>query len=253
MNFSDFKHWLGAEPYSREPDFLAARNSAPEFENAAREAEAFEHKLEAAMQVQTPAGLLEDILALSRTTDQSASVTPINKNRRQSPWFMALAASVFVAVGAASVLFWQQQHYANLEDYVQKHMSHDGGQVLALAAGANGHAAGVSMQQVRQVLEPFKTTVNEDLLGQISFIKTCPTPDGDGAHFVISTPDGPVTVIFMPETITTGVAEFTVDGQRAHVVPLKHGSIAIIGSNDNQIQAIIPLLKEGIRPLTADI
>ncbi|MBE9547923.1 MAG: DUF3379 family protein [Proteobacteria bacterium] len=243
MNFSDFKQWLGAEPYAREPEVLKARNSDPAFEEAAREAEAFEHKLESAMRIEAPEGLLADILALTET---EVSTKPTVKAR--GPWVMALAATVFMAVGAASVLLWHQQHFSSVEDYVHQHMSHDGGRVLASA----GDITGVTMAQVNQVLDPFSATVDADLLARIQFIKTCPTPDGDGAHFVISTPDGPVTVIFMPETATKGVAQFDVDGQRAHVIPLKKGSIAIIGSNDQQVEAVTPLLEAGIQPQRAD-
>lgn len=243
MNFSDFKQWLGAEPYTREPEVLQARNSDPEFEATAREAEAFEHKLESAMRVEAPADLLADILSL---TDAKSSKATVVKSR--GPWFMALAASVFMAVGAASVLLWHQQHFSSVEDYVHRHMSHDGGRVLASA----GDIAGVTMAQVNQVLDPFSATVDADLLARIQFVKTCPTPNGDGAHFVISTPEGPVTVIFMPETATKDTTQFDVDGQRAHVVPLKKGSIAIIGSNDQQVEAVTPLLEAGIQPQRAD-
>ncbi len=246
MNFSDFKQWLGADPYTQEPEVLEMRNSKPEFEAAAKEAEAFEHKLEAAMQIQPPADLLADILALTETT-----TTVANKSRR--PWFMALAATVFMAVGAASVLFWQQQHYASLEDYVQRHIGHDGEQVLARANKQPGTVGGVSIEQVNQVLDPFSATVDANLLAQIRFIKTCPTPNGDGAHFVISTQEGPVTVIFMPETIAEGIVQFSVEGQRARVVALEKGSIAIVGNNDQLLESVTPLLEAGIRPLRADI
>jgi hypothetical protein len=45
MNFSEFKKLIGADPWSQDPEVLRARNSAPEFEQAAGDAEAFERKL----------------------------------------------------------------------------------------------------------------------------------------------------------------------------------------------------------------
>ena len=45
MNFSEFKKLIGADPWNRDPETMRARNSAPEFETAARDAEAFEGKL----------------------------------------------------------------------------------------------------------------------------------------------------------------------------------------------------------------
>ena len=44
MNFSEFKKLLGADPRNSDPETLRARESGPEFEEAAAEAEAFEKK-----------------------------------------------------------------------------------------------------------------------------------------------------------------------------------------------------------------
>ena len=49
MNYSEFKQLLGADPLNRDPETLAARNSDPGFEQAAREAERFERKLQGAL------------------------------------------------------------------------------------------------------------------------------------------------------------------------------------------------------------
>ena len=66
MNFSEFKKLIGADPLNRDPETLRARNSAPEFEVAAREAEAFEEKLQAALNISAPPDLLADIKAISQ-------------------------------------------------------------------------------------------------------------------------------------------------------------------------------------------
>ena len=66
MNFSEFKKRLGADPLNRDPETLRARNSAPEFERAAVEAEAFERKLRSAITVSSPGdGFLEDIMSIT--------------------------------------------------------------------------------------------------------------------------------------------------------------------------------------------
>ena len=48
MDFSEFLRRLGADPGNRDPEFLHARKSDPEFEQAAAAAEAFEARLERA-------------------------------------------------------------------------------------------------------------------------------------------------------------------------------------------------------------
>jgi len=244
MNFSNFKQWLGADPYAREAETKQAGEADPSFAAAASEAENFEHKLESALRVEAPEDLLVGIIARAQA---EKAVSPAIKAR--GPWIIALAASVFMAIGAASVLLWQMQHYTSVEDYVYKHMRADGEHVLAQGE----IQAGVTITQVNQVLEPFAAKVNANLLDQIKFIKTCPTPNGKGAHFSIAGALGPVTVIFMPQTQAPDVTQFTVDNQRVHIVPLRQGSIAIIGKNDQQINAVTPLLESGIKVLRADV
>ncbi|MCF6263599.1 MAG: DUF3379 family protein [Xanthomonadales bacterium] len=247
MNFSNFKQWLGADPYARESETIQAGKSDPSSAAAAREAEGFEHKLESAIRVEAPEDLLASILAFTKTETEKVAKPVIEARGR---WILALAASAFMAVGAASVLLWYQQHrYSSVEDYVYKHMRYDGEHVLAQA----DLQGGVTRTQVNQVLQPFSATVSGDLLASIKFIKTCPTPNGKGAHFSISTAHGPMTVIFMPQTPAVGVTQFTIENQRVHVVPLEQGSIAIVGNNDQQINAVTHLLESGIQVKRVDI
>lgn len=244
MNFSNFKQWLGADPYAREAETRQARKRESSAATDAREAENFEHKLENALRVEAPEGLLVGIIARA---ESEATTKPVIKAR--GPWLIALAASAFMAVGAASVLLWYQQHYTSVEDYVYKHMRYDGEHVLAQAE----LQASVTITQVNKVLQPFATTVDANLLEKIKFIKTCPTPNGKGAHFSMATAYGPVTVIFMPQTPVAGVTQFTFENQRVHIVPLKQGSIAIVGNNDQQINALTPLLESGIQVSRVDV
>ena len=65
MNFSEFKKLIGADPGNRDAEILLARQSAPEFESAAAEAEAFEEKLQVALNIQPPADLLDQIKSIA--------------------------------------------------------------------------------------------------------------------------------------------------------------------------------------------
>ena len=86
MNFSEFKKLLGADPLNRDPGTLRARDSSPEFEGAAEEAENFERKLHSALAVNTPAdSFLEGILDIPGSATGQVATRP--------RWF-AIAASV---------------------------------------------------------------------------------------------------------------------------------------------------------------
>ena len=64
MNFSEFKKLLGADPKIREPETRRARESGNQFEQAIAEAESFERKLEAALNIPVDSeALISDILS----------------------------------------------------------------------------------------------------------------------------------------------------------------------------------------------
>jgi hypothetical protein len=65
MNLSEFIRQLATDPDSQEPEFLRARNSAPEFVAAASESARFETRLRRAMSVPVPADWLADLQARS--------------------------------------------------------------------------------------------------------------------------------------------------------------------------------------------
>ena len=183
MNFSEFKKLIGADPRNRDPETMRARQSAPEFEAAAAEAEAFEDKLESAVHIQPPAELLDQIKAISQQ--------PV----RQKSWIpLALAASLLVFLGAGGLVWKQSHQWESVEAYVADHYSHDGGSVIA-KAGEN-----FSEKEISKILARLDATADEQLAGRIKFIKYCPTPDGRGAHMVVSTDQGPMTIILMPKT-----------------------------------------------------
>ena len=221
MNFSEFKKLIGADPWNRDPETLRARNSAPEFEACAVEAEAFEEKLQTALHVQPPADFLDEIKSISH---------PSSRKRNWMP--LALAASVLIAVGAAGMAWKQSRQWDSVEDYLADHYSHDGPGLVARATEA------IAPQDINKIMARLDAAAGQQLSGSIRFIKFCPTPDGRGAHMVVSTDQGPMTIIFMPKTAVTDGEMVEFDQMHAYLVSLEHGSAAIIG---NQSQAVTDL------------
>ena len=86
----------------------------------------------------------------------------------------------------------------------------------------------------------------------VGLIKYCPTPAGKGAHMVINTDQGPITVIFMPDTTVTDgdIVEF--DGMKAQLVSLERGSAAIIGTLTQPVSSFHTLVQNAIVPLNLE-
>ena len=230
MNFSEFKRLLGADPWNRDPETLRARQSAPEFEQAASEAEAFEQKLQSALQVQPSADLLADIKSISQQPPQRRNWMPL-----------ALAASVLIAVGSLSVIWKQSQQWESVEAYLADHYSHDG-------AGTLEHASeGVTEQDIASIMASLNATAGQQLAGRIKFIKFCPTPQGRGAHMIVSTDQGPMTIIFMPETQVTDGEMVEFGEMHAYMVGLQYGSAAIIGRNSQSVESLEAMVKSSLK------
>jgi hypothetical protein len=236
MDFSEFLRRVGAEPRSKATDLLEARAGNPAFERAATDAEAFEQRLEAAL------GVPADGEALLREALQQAGREP--GSRPRWPW-LAMAASILVVVGVLSIGISRQSAVApggSVEHYVREHFSHDGQQVLAMASPDFNPA------QLEQVLAQLSVRSSAALASQVRYVKFCPTPDGKGAHMVVQSDSGLVTVIVMPQTQVKNSMLVAFDGVEATVFPLEAGSAAIIGSPGQQHAALKTLLQESILP-----
>jgi hypothetical protein len=233
MNFTEFKRKIGAEPNSQDPEVLKARESGPEFQAAASEAEQFERKLESALWVPEPEGLLDDLQAISDTPTSGAG--------RRGWLRMAMAASVLIAVGAAGLSWKMNRSWDSVEDYLVDHYRYDGPR---MEARVNERAGG----RVAAVLADFNVRAEPALADIVSVIKYCPTPDGKGVHMVLHTETGPVTVIYMPGTSVKDREVLAIDDSEAVLVELRSGSAAIIGSGQQNLTSYVSTLQDSIVP-----
>jgi hypothetical protein len=233
MNFSEFKRRLGAEPLSGDPEIKRARESSPEFEQAAVEAERFEKKLERAVSVSVPDNLLNELQAISQQAPRTS--------KGRGWWRMALAASVLIAVGAAGLTWKMNQSWDSVEDYVVDHYRHDGAKVLAMKSEATA-------QDVQSILAGFDVEAAPSLADIVGVIKYCPTPDGKGVHMVLNTQNGPVTVIYMPDTTVSDGKIHAFDNVQTILVELQHGSAAIIGADSQLVSDYYAIVQNSIVP-----
>ncbi len=234
MNFSEFKKLIGADPWSQDPEVLRARNAAPEFEQAAGDAEAFERKLQSALHVQAPTDLLKDIKKISQQPAQRRNWMPL-----------ALAASLIIAVGAVTMVWKQSHQWDSVEAYLADHYSHDGPAML-------GHTSDdISEQEIAdmtgRIMASLNASAGQQLTGRIKFIKFCPTPEGRGAHMVVNTDQGPMTIIFMPGTQVTDGEMVEFDQMHAYMVDLEHGSAAIIGRQSQAVKGLERLVRNSLK------
>lgn len=220
MELKAFKERLMTDPDFNDPDIAAARRSNPAFEAAAVEAEAFEAMLHQSLRVRAPANLAESIISRQSTHSQ---------RRPELPWMLATAASLMLAVGAVSFNLFQAgiEHtsQADVWSHLDWHWNYDGARAMQMSQSQPSDPA-----QVTELLAGFGVHAESGLLAQVRLGKACPTPDGRGAHLVLTTDDGPITLMIFPNTqVAHAPASATLaDGTEAWMVNLERGSMAIL-------------------------
>ena len=234
MNFSEFKRLLGAEPRSNDPDFRDACQSSPEFEHAAREALRFEETLERALAIPEPTGLIHDLMKIS---EKSPSLSGAGRL-----FHYAVAASLFVAIGAAGMVWKLNSGWDSVEDYLVDHYRHDG---VTLMASAQSDTAA----DVQAILSELSVQASPQLAEIVGIIKYCPTPDGKGVHMILNTDTGPVTVFYMPDTQVKDGETLAFDDVEAVLVELQSGSAAIIGPHATAFSSLQAMIYDSLLPL----
>ena len=219
MNLLEFKRRLMTDPADRSEDMRAARAAGGEFAAAAEASDCFEAKLHQALNVPAPHGLAESII-LRNSLEQDSS-------KRRWPRLTALAAALALAVAVTTFsMFSGKTSMGDLQEHLAWHWQHDGSQVLATAAGR----ASADPNQVQQVLAELGIQLDPEMLEQVRLTKFCPTPDGAGAHIVLNTESGPVTIYYMPRTrVPSSPTRMRLgDGMEAVALNVERGSLAVI-------------------------
>jgi hypothetical protein len=252
MNYSEFTRWLGSDPASQDPDYQAARRSAPEFIAAAAASDEFERKLQQATALPAPKGLSESLKALAHGAAQNTAQdteldTPASTRSFQWRWSYALAATLLLAVSAVLVQQQLAMKFDSVEDYVAYHFSHDGPGLLGKAESP-GNAPGPG--ELEQLLASLGLQMREPLAGRVKLVKYCPTPEGRGIHLVVNTDRGLVTVILMPDQQVQDGERFAFDGMEASLVnlPGQRVAAAVIARPDQLDTAFGLALQEAVLP-----
>ncbi|MEM1411185.1 MAG: DUF3379 family protein [Pseudomonadota bacterium] len=240
-----FDECLGAEP-RRVADAVRSAQAdgvtvQPEQLAAIDAAETLEDRIESTLRSPAaPAGLIDDVLKIPEAA-------PV---RRGPPAWLALAASVLLMVGVASVSWYASRPApGDIAQFVENHFRMGSVEGEALMARASGNT---TPEQVARVLASVGASASDELSRQVRYIKICPTPNSMGAQMVFATEDGPATVIIMPEVSIEAPMFVSFDGVEADVIRLQEGSAAIIGAGEEVARELRASLEAGIRPMGTD-
>ncbi len=246
------------DPQRHRDEAETARAAGGEAGRVAAESEAFERLLDDALDVTPPddlqTRLRQTAFRAGRASDAGVDAgidtdrTPGRRAGRGPAAWLAMAATVTLAVAITVFTLREpagdgdaQLAGPELGAFIARHWDHDGLEVLAAALTDPTEPA-----EVQALLEDFGVRLEPELLADVQLTKLCPTPDGAGAHLILATADGPLTLYYMPRTRVPGTGERypLANGMQAWVYNVERGSIALVGQDDRDLPELALRISE---------
>ncbi|HEY5720019.1 MAG TPA: DUF3379 family protein [Gammaproteobacteria bacterium] len=229
MNCEEFEQRAWAEPNCDEPEFVRHMQQCTDCGPAAAELRAFDWQIGASLRVDCPEGLVERIRARHAILSADAPAAgPFARLREllfdRPAWVGAYAAfaTVLLVVGVLR---------GGLQDGAPQLLPLE--QLVAEHTLEESFATRVSMPVPRGEIESLFAQFGARLvadLGGVTFANGCVMENGiKGAHLVLDTPQGKVTVLVIPHRPVDGARTLRFAGHEGRIVPYGRGSLAVIG------------------------
>lgn len=219
---------LMTDPAGAQRAVEAARAEGGELASVVAECRAFEQGIDEALRVAPPHDLQQQLARVPFRADRRLS-----DGLSKTVW-LAMAASLVLAVAVSVFTLRDAPPTTNsrIAEHLAWHWDHDGPAALMAALEVPSQP-----EQVQALLGAFGVQPSAELLNDVRLSKACPTPDGAGAHLVLATGDGPVTLYYMPRTTVpeAGEEHALADGMRAWAFNVDHGSVALVADAERDL------------------
>ncbi|MBB3226684.1 hypothetical protein FHW69_001274 [Luteibacter sp. Sphag1AF] len=215
MDCLQFRRQLMAEPRSHDPQLLAHREECPACQAFWLRTQHFEDQLEQAMDVPVPAGLADRILLAQATDARRRQMV------RRRGW-LAVAASILIAVGGGTVM-WRQAQSHSLPVLAVAHMPKE---ISALAL-----TAAIPDSMVTEGFAERGTTMRGPMPLHVTYVHDCQVGPYRAVH-VVSRVDGqPVVALYMPGKMTDKPEHFSRGGWTGREIPLNDGTLVVLAQH----------------------
>ena len=230
MNYFEFKQILDADPYSQDPDFLAAKNSDLRCRKAYQEAMEREALISKALSIPVPEHDIEHIRFRQAQHKQTQFRTRL----------LAMAASITLVLGAG-LFFLTNNQASELEKFIND--------ALVMEPTVYMSDDEIPREELAPLFASINTALDGDL-GQVHFMKLCPTLNGKGARMVVMNElNQPITVLYMPNSPVDEAINMSMDGLKGKIVALEQGSAAIIAQPHQSTAQVEASLTSALKPL----
>ena len=184
---------------------------------------AFEAQMRGALEIAVPEGFAERLLEAAPHSGLAAGSRP---DRRR---FLAAAAAAAGAIGIG--LYAWREHDDPMAMACIRFVMKDEAKSIMMGAMPRAEAVRVLADTL-----PYERL---ERIGQIRHIAPCPFGEGIAYHVILVVPQDKVTLLIMPDTTMPSRARATHDGMYASVVPLRKGSVGVIGVNAAVVDSVV--------------
>ncbi len=225
MNCLEFRRILTSDPAHDGADCAAHRAECESCDRYAAELADFDNLIRRAMAVPVPEKLGGEAVEVARKAPQ--------------PRFLALAASLVLAVGAGFAA-WQFSGGDVLSDELVAHIYHEPDLLLLTADTVE------SVETVGTVLQRANVSLRRDI-GAVAHAGLCYFRGNLVAHLVVAGKDGPITVMLLPDEHVDKPTRISEDDFEGTIVPLERGgAIAVIGTQGEDTEPVESRFSEAV-------
>ena len=152
------------------------------------------------------------------------------RRRMTAPAWLAVAASAALIAFLGTRILPDQTNYPSLADEILAHLDHE---PRALRVTDTP----VSERRLQRVVREEVATFDEDF-PLITYAQSCVINGKTIPHLVIQGERGPVTILLMPDEEIEGAVELDGRGVNGVILPVKGGSVAIVGEREEELNQI---------------
>lgn len=222
MNCLEFRQALLANPASLNDGLKQHLQDCPACAQFASSMSDFERQLKKSVDVEVPEGLSSRILLRQRLAMQQKS------NRRRGSW-MAFAASLILGV----VVVLGVEHQITEPTLEQVVLHHVNDELHHLRDNYD-----LDITKLNRVLSDHGSKI-EFLPGRrINYAGACRIRNHQGAHVVVDSEKGPITILLMPGEFVAARKSLKDKRFQGVIVPVKNGSMAILGEDLKEVERV---------------
>ncbi len=194
---------------------------------------ALDLKISSALAISVPELKLPELSEID-----TSKVTALPLRRFAQPAWLAVAATVTLAVFIGYGMLGSDVSNATLAEQILVHIDHEPGAFRVVDEA-------VTDKRLARVV-PASIGSMDHSVGLITYAQSCRINGREVPHLVIQGEFGPITILLMPGEKISGAQ--TIEGENVHgiILPVGDGSIAIIGESGERLERIEEQVKNSV-------